>query len=1675
MRKDVEQPEVFETALGEGTVSLPPMHPEVAAFFRRESERKKAAELKDETGRELLRRAALLRWFDAELYKGPLRRGVAAERLPVFEDFVALPEIEPVAGHDGLYLVRDSARQELIGSWRRNPRGLQRFSAALVRFFEKHNSPLDVFTHLIFADPEKALIKFRGLYAEADSSFDMVQCDTLLRILRNRGALRDEKLTRALNDREQYFWSRSLFADEWMRTAHFLERSDVTDKFERFFKDRNRWIFRLHAAGGTGKTAYLRWLIARRCIPERGRGRKRMPVGRVDLDFVHVPAVAAAPWLLLIEVAEQLNRQLPGAPFRDFLTHWRTFAPALLRPVNRESTADLPTFDEKRMSEVVREFAMALADENVLIVLDTIEEILFHHTDSIARLLECFRSVRKKCAGFRLVISARHDLFTWKDPETDACAVRDVWGLKAHSYELQMRPWSRQECWDYLTKIRKLRPGMPFERFQRPGAGNPFKLSLFADLVGPERPFTEADVRELRRVEVEYLVLRVIERIPEAQCPLRWLLRYAVVPRQLTKEFVDAVLARHLQRAMTPGEDAAPDVPAEHLPKGAEIVRRRQPWRACTRPFDSAREWPALLRYSGSAGWIDLQKGQPRLQPEVVSPMRYLLQEQRVFWDIHRDAARYFEELAGTAGKDWGEMMAEALYHQFQLGGSEASGYWEDVLKRAEAQEPETRRRMAALVHSGDFLDDRKQPLPHKKTRTIVSHEIVAQGWLELAAIEACEGVLKDDKNLIANASAKFSKVRVIAKKHGFQRTRGPWALVEAAAASLNDPGCALNVIGHALSTEEEGPFSAALLYLNATILRNLGDSLAAERSYLAAAALASRYRTPLVPLWRILTQLAYYVFGHGDLASAATAFAKALEPSEVAEIPDTELPRLIEISVDIERTSARWSQAEDRLQRMEQKLGHRLAPVFEAMRGQLALDRYEPEQIGVDSRIHRRLQGLAAGMLGEVTVASMQLEDFWKSNVRNDPQSAAQARLEQIRVLLRDCGDYRSSRTLLGNLRDLGVFTNRGRLLAVELECRVGNRERAGEQWAELKRELARGGAWGYAEGLATALALELEPQTEFSVLMDLLEQIQPATARITLLEPFLLLEGPGTANEERLRRFQEVVPRPAEDDPDFVLRALLLAEALRYLGDRDAAERMLKRATKITSADRVPLRRRILTALFRLGAGPADEELFAYAVKVSDMDERWREFITIARLELAEWWIDQKKFETAGKALVRAPRAHTQFAVRYTAARARVEEAAGNHQRAADLWDEARTAATELGRPFTISLPGREEAADLLRPEHRLELWMPRPQLMEASFRPAGGELRRGTYNLELSPVFRALVESDWFALADLLYEPAMRHKLREFLPVSDEQRSGKSAYDLRIDFDSNGTLAALPWEVAFDVGFRYIYRGLLDHSPLPGRLEWLISRLKKLGIQISTLPTAALPNIKEIEAGLRKARVLKDGWDGAETKHILNQRCRAGRVAIIQMEMEEERAAKGGYASAAVSVAALYEQKDIRTISYHPWQLGDPQAVPKLMENVDLLHICLPFTELNGLVQMGTAQMGRDWVHLSPSFLNAPSLDGKKPAVILDPPPVPRPQLFVQQMVWRNQFAQELFQQWQVEAVLAAGLTQKSRQYLTDLINFLSDRIPAGKVLTDVYQEYGESIAAVLYTSDPSAPLF
>ena len=93
------------------------------------------------------------------------------------------------------------------------------------------------------------------------------------------------------------------------------------------------------ASAADGKTMHVRWLIARRCVPAKAR----IPCARIDFDQVDPIAATREPYLVLLAMAEQLDRQLPGDAFGKLV---RTYGADLVRLYRRAGHDDPEPRDE---------------------------------------------------------------------------------------------------------------------------------------------------------------------------------------------------------------------------------------------------------------------------------------------------------------------------------------------------------------------------------------------------------------------------------------------------------------------------------------------------------------------------------------------------------------------------------------------------------------------------------------------------------------------------------------------------------------------------------------------------------------------------------------------------------------------------------------------------------------------------------------------------------------------------------------------------------------------------------------------------------------------------------------------------------------------------------------------------------------------------------------------------------------------------------------------------------------------------------------------------------------------------------------------------------------------------------------------------------------------------------
>src|SRR5262249_20678125 len=116
--------------------------------------------------------------------------------------------------------------------------------------------------------------------------------------------------------------------------------------------------------------------------------------------------------------------------------------------------------------------------------------------------------------------------------------------------------------------------------------------------------------------------------------------------------------------------------------------------------------WDALRKYAGPRSWVSFNGDIPRLQPEIIQPMRWLLRKSSIFRELHSSAVQYFQTLARQRPTEWARWTSEALYHCFQRDGVKAASFWTKILKHKNACDHEARRYICELLVSGDFVDD---------------------------------------------------------------------------------------------------------------------------------------------------------------------------------------------------------------------------------------------------------------------------------------------------------------------------------------------------------------------------------------------------------------------------------------------------------------------------------------------------------------------------------------------------------------------------------------------------------------------------------------------------------------------------------------------------------------------------------------------------------------------------------------------------------------------------------------------------------------------------------------------------------------------------------------------------------------------------------------------------------
>jgi tetratricopeptide (TPR) repeat protein len=707
---------------------------------------------------ELWKRVAAVRSFDRTLFETVLRPDPAGSDAPPFEQIIQRSQIEAV-GEPGVFRMRAAARDESLAGWWQGesgadvPEALTELSRRLVAYYQAAGNRIETLYHLVVVDRDQARELFMALYREADDRFDLAACQDVLDCLdtRTRLPLLGPELASQLDDREAYLRARAAWSADYYRTKNFLEAGGARARFEAMLDGRGAAVMELHAPGGRGKSMQLRWLIARYCLPEP----RRIACARLDFDIIDPITAARSPWLVILELAAQLNPQMPGKPLSELLASYGEFSGVLRREVGLETaglTTELDTRQVELAGVITTRFATALAENSIgrpiLVVFDTLEELVLRPEASPAELITDLVRVQAVCPDLRIILSGRY-------PISAVLADMPVRFPRLDTFEVD--GFTAGEAARYLTELRGLAAGELIDAVIEKAGGLPFKLALFADVLELDPTFTIDQVGSYEQIDLLYLMERVIKRIEDPR--VRWLVRHGVIRRALTPGFLHDVLRQSLARAMSGDPDY--DCPDED-PLPTSEVAGAFPVGTLTDPddIDADELWRKLRAYASSSSWISQDDRQPdalTFHPEVRSPMLRVVKRQRAFRSLHHDAASYFENQAAVDAARWGQWTSEAIYHRFQADGSAAGRYWARQMRCAWRQgTPVARAEIAAEVLGPEYLDREQNPLPANGpvpatgSRPIISRRVVARARFELARADA-------DRAKVAGAGSNHS------------------------------------------------------------------------------------------------------------------------------------------------------------------------------------------------------------------------------------------------------------------------------------------------------------------------------------------------------------------------------------------------------------------------------------------------------------------------------------------------------------------------------------------------------------------------------------------------------------------------------------------------------------------------------------------------------------------------------------------------------------------------------------------------------------------------------------------------------------------------------------------------------------------------------------------------------
>jgi hypothetical protein len=1095
---------------------------------------------------ELLKRAAVLREFDQAIYEEVLSKDLGDKLdVPPFNLFKQSPEID---GDQSRYWVRDGLRRTYLQEWQEKKEERDRLCHRLAISLGTKATDLELLELELQSDPQAAATRFERLYLEADRLADLGRCYSLLSTLEVHA--KNIPVAKSLWDQyEPLYLTRSQFTHAFHKTARYVRRTGIEREFRRFLrKDHPQWIFNLHGPGGMGKTMLVNWLISRRL----GQRRFRVPCARIDFDHYPFSTLSDCTWLLMVPLLEQLNPQV-GNAFLSLVISMGPFRPLLTQ------SDDIKNRDE--MQELLNKAAgsdfwphvkgtfNSLGDRLIVLFLDTFEEPALHSPELVANLLKWLNEIQAAVPRLRLVISGRYKLGEELLPEYQG----------SYASATQFQDVGRLSAADSARLLRAiagtLSPGVVKAAHKRT-KGNPFQLALIAELLQGDASITRERILgpEFDNIEEAYLIDRVVCRIPiKEQLPVRWVVRYGVIPRVLSQDFLKSVLLPHLEQGISGKlKETGDDRVDEYL--------RKNPWPfGREAAFDPATVWQQLNDYASPRGWIN-SIGQPpmavRLHPDVVQPMRRLLRKQRVFRKLHEMALEYFTRH---------DSLADMLFHKLQLNPGSELDEWRRVFSRPNIRaNPAVRKPLAQDLTQKDFDEACEEAREFARSQ-------LAEANAELIAAE---------ENYTFFLSA--SRFKLVEKELGRTNPGAPSSIricFEAAQKAQSDKLAALYLLEQQLTNPEWDQIDRVRLLLHAA---ELVTAEKASRYLQKAADIAAKLgnESP-VQEGAILEILARSSARRGDWMEALDAFKNAAQSFRDHQ------PKSAEVSdrhaVEVQMSIGRWHDAFSRLRDMEglKPDDEPKDPRFFDLHARVQLGLRRPVAAldfalsieGGPAEMAERtfLMAEAMGMqyrLGEAAQLYSQARTAFEK--LGFAHGMDRCRVANARLCTMICGDLAEGQRQieqgpLGAAARNPTMHAQWELLRAYVASERGNRAEARALLLERAAPEAPGQSrQQVALFLMATLSLgDLEhvPPELLDRLEGALATVEPASARMSLLEPLLLGRRWPVLPKKRQRVLLKIL-NPTPHRCERAVFGLLRAELLRVLGRGEEAAELLKTA---------------------------------------------------------------------------------------------------------------------------------------------------------------------------------------------------------------------------------------------------------------------------------------------------------------------------------------------------------------------------------------------------------------------------------------------------------------------------------------------------------------------------------